>query len=60
MNDNHRAFVKLLCEAKERHPIQVYGYYLMPKHFLGKNDPAFEIGTPDLNCCDGYQSPNGG
>jgi len=30
---DYEAFVKLMKEAKERYPVKVYGYCLMPNHF---------------------------
>ncbi len=30
---DYEAFLKLMKAAKERHPVKVYGYCLMPNHF---------------------------
>jgi len=30
---DYRAFIRLMEDAKKRHPLQIYGYCLMPNHF---------------------------
>ena len=32
-NQDFRIFVKLMKEAKERHPVNIFAYCLMPNHF---------------------------
>jgi putative transposase len=32
-NADYRAFVRLMGDAKKRHPLEIYGYCLMPNHF---------------------------
>jgi len=32
-DNDHQAFVRLLKKAKERYPVKLYAYCLMPNHF---------------------------